>query len=372
MPGMKAIAVHPRVPNSIHLRDIPEPSIDSIPGGRGVLVEVLRVGVDGTDRDILQGLYGAPPPGDDFLVNGHGNLGRVLQVGPHVSSRIRPGSLVVATVRRPGKSIYDAIGMQDMTTDAVYYERGINLLHGYLSERYVEAADFVVPLPETLVSTGCLLEPFTVAEKGIRQAVEIQRRLRVWRPLRACVLGAGSIGLIATALLRLRGVEVVVYSRRPRPYRNSDLAEELGAVYVSSSDTTLPQAAEAHGPFDLMFEATGYGPMAFEAAASLGTDGVLVLASVTGGDTSTTIPADRINQGFVLGNKVMVGTVNAALADFEQGVSDMIAAEAFFPGWLAKLLTTRVAGLDAFQDLADHLLNDKSAIKVFVEVKPAA
>jgi len=366
---MKAIAVHPKVPNSMHVRDVPEPSLDSVPGGRGALVEVIRVGVDGTDRDILEGLYGAPPPGDDYLIAGHENLGRVLDVGPNAGDRIRPGMLVVTTVRRPGKSIYDAIGMQDMTTDAVYYERGINLLHGFMSERYVDAVDFMVPLPDTLAETGCLLEPITVAEKGIRQAVEIQRRLRVWQPRRACVLGAGSIGLIATLLLRLRGVDVTVYSRRPGPYKNSTLAEELGAVYVSSSSTPLDQAATEHGPFDLMIEATGYGPMVFEAAASLGTDGVLVAASVTGGNTTATIPADRINQGFVLGNKVLVGTVNAALEDFEQGVADMIAAEAFHPGWLGKLLTTRVAGFDAYEQLADHLLNDKAAIKTFVEVK---
>ncbi len=372
MPTMKAIAVHPHVPNSMHVRDVPEPSIESVPDGRGVLVEVLRVGVDGTDRDILAGLYGAPPPGADFLIAGHENLGRVLAVGPNVPGRIRPGALVVTTVRRPGTSPYDQIGMQDMTTDRVYYERGINLLHGYMSERYVDDAAYMVLLPESLAETGCLLEPVTVAEKGIRQAFEIQRRLRIWRPRRACVLGAGSIGLIAALLLRLRGVDVVVYSRRPRPYLNSDLAEALGAVYLSSSATTLAQAAADQGPFDLMFEATGYSPMVFEAAANLGTDGVLVVASVTGGNTMATIPADRINQGFVLGNKVMVGTVNAALEDFEQGVADMISAEAFHPGWLARLLTTRIVGLDAYQELADHLLNDKAAIKTFVEVKSQA
>lgn len=368
---MKAIVVHPPRPKSMEVRDVPEPSIESVPNGCGVLVEVLRVAVDGTDRDILEGLYGAPPPGVDYLVAGHENLGRVLQVGPNAPEHIRPGMLVVTTVRRPGKSIYDQIGMQDMTTDTTYYERGINLLHGFMSERYVDDADYMVPLPESLIETGCLLEPITVVEKGIRQAHEVQRRLRVWEPKKACVLGAGSIGLIATLLLALRGIEVTLFSRRPGPYANSELAEELGATYVSSSNTSLEEAAKARGPFDLMFEATGHGPMAFEAAAHLGTDGVLVLCSVTGGNATVTVPADRINQGFVLGNKVMVGTVNAALEDYRQGVADMVQAEAFQPGWLGKLLTTPVHGLDAYQELADHLLNDKSAIKTFVEVKGA-
>ncbi len=68
---MKAIAVIPGKPDSVHLRDIPKPSLEAIPGGRGVLVRVLRVGVDGTDKEINAAEYGAAPPGDDFLVLGH-------------------------------------------------------------------------------------------------------------------------------------------------------------------------------------------------------------------------------------------------------------------------------------------------------------
>jgi threonine dehydrogenase-like Zn-dependent dehydrogenase len=49
---MKAIAVHPGKPGSIHLEDVPKPSIDQVPDGGGVLVRVLRVGVDGTDKEI--------------------------------------------------------------------------------------------------------------------------------------------------------------------------------------------------------------------------------------------------------------------------------------------------------------------------------
>ena len=244
----------------------------------------------------------------------------MLEVGPNVPNTIKPGGLVVSTVRRPGSSLYDQIGLQDFTTDDVYYERGINLLHGYLTERYVEDSAYVVPLPESLREVGVLLEPTTIAEKGINQAFEIQRRIKVWRPRRAAVLGSGTIGLLASLVLRLRGLEVVCCSLQKAPYLNSDLIEELGGTYVSSQDLTLAQAAERHGPFDLMFEATGFSPLAFEAAEALGKNGVLVLASVTGGDRKAEVPTDRINQGFVLGNKVMVGTVNASRDDFERGV----------------------------------------------------
>jgi glucose 1-dehydrogenase len=367
---MKAIAVHPGKPDSIHLEEVPKPSLDQIDGGRGVLVKVLRVGVDGTDKEINAAEYGAAPPGDDFLIIGHENFGVVEEVGPNVPDTIRPDTFVVASVRRPGSSLYGQIGLQDFTTDDVYYERGINLLHGYLTEYYVEDSDFVFPLPESLREVGVLLEPTTVAEKGINHAYEIQRRLKIWQPRRAAVLGSGTIGLLMALAARLRGLEVTVLSLPQKPYRNADLVEELGGVYCSSQERSLAEVSAERGPFDLMMDATGFSPLVWEAAEVLGKNGVLVLSSITGGDRTAEIRSDRINQSFVLGNKVMVGTVNASPTDFSSGVDDLIKAEALFPGWLSNLLTTPIRGLERYQEMIRALTEDRDTIKVFVEVQP--
>src|SRR5262245_55873752 len=99
---MKAIAVFPRKPGSVHLAELPKPSVDAVPGGRGVLIRVLRCGVDGTDKEINAGEYGAAPKGCDFLVLGHENFGYVEAVGGNVSE-VAAGDYVVATVRRPGR-----------------------------------------------------------------------------------------------------------------------------------------------------------------------------------------------------------------------------------------------------------------------------
>jgi threonine dehydrogenase-like Zn-dependent dehydrogenase len=366
---MKAIAVTPGKPNSIHLEEIPEPSVDDVPGGKGVLVQVLRVGVDGTDREINDADYGAAPPGDDFLVIGHENFGRVVEVGPNVPDTISPGGYVVASVRRPGTSIFGKIGLQDFTTDDVYYERGINLLHGYLTEYYVEDSDFVFPLPETLREVGVLLEPTTVAEKGINHAYEIQRRLKVWEPRKALILGSGTIGLLMAMAARLRGLELTVASLPRPPYRNSELVEQLRGIYVSTQDASLAEISEERGPFDLIMDATGFSPIIWEAAEMLGKNGVLVLSSITGGDRKAEINSDAINQSFVLGNKVMVGTVNASPNDFRSGVDDLIKAQAIFPGWLEQLLTTPIPGLEAYDEMIRALTEDSSAIKVYVEVQ---
>jgi threonine dehydrogenase-like Zn-dependent dehydrogenase len=365
--AMRAATIRPGEKDSLQVRDVPRPSVDDIPDGRGVLVRVVRVGLCGTDKEINAAEFGEAPPGDEVLILGHESLGRVEAVGPDAPSTIRPGGLVVAMVRRPGSSAYDRIGMQDMSTSDDYPERGIRRAHGFLAEFYSDDPSYLIPLPESLASVGVLLEPMSIVEKGIRQAFEIQRRLRIWQPARAAVLGAGPIGLLTALALRLRGIEVTVLSRRPAPYLNSELVEAIGGRYASTESTSLAQASEERGPFDIMLESTGFSPLVFEAADVLAANGVLVLASVTGGHRTAEVPTDSINQGFVLSNKVMVGTVNAHRVDFAEGVQDLLRAEAFHPGWLERLLTRRIDGLDG-DAILDFLSDDRGAIKGFVQV----
>ena len=72
----------------------------------------------------------------------------------------------------------------------------------------------------------------------------------------------------------------------------------------------------------------------------------------------------------MLGNKVAVGSVNASLADFERGVQDLSQLELSHPGWLARLLTHRVQGLERYRELIDTLTMGVGAIKVYCEVAP--
>ena len=86
---MKAIAVIPGKSGSVHLAEMPRPSVNEIANGRGVLVKVLRVGVDGTDKEINAAEYGAAPEGYNFLVIGHQSFGQVEEMGPNVTE-VRP------------------------------------------------------------------------------------------------------------------------------------------------------------------------------------------------------------------------------------------------------------------------------------------
>jgi len=208
----------------------------------------------------------------------------------------------------------------------------------------------------------------SVAQKAIEQAYRIQQRLRVWRPKRAAVLGASTLGLLSSLVLRLRGLEVTTFGNTMPPFLNSRLLEELGVRYVSTKETSLTDASTKYGPFDLILEGTGYSPLVFEAMNVLAKNGVLAMVSVTGGSRQLEVPADKINLGFVLGNKVAFGSVNANREYFETGVKDLSTAELQYPGWLKKLLTHPVKGLENFEEIIRLLTDSKGSIKVYCEV----
>lgn len=364
---MKAIAVTPGTPNSVHLTDLPKPHVRDIPNGRGILVKVLKVGVDATDREINDALYGNAPPGFKFLVLGHESFGIVEEVGPAVK-HVQPGDYVTCTVRRPGGSIYDRIGRSDITSEEVYYERGINLLHGFLTEHYVEDAEFVVKMPVGLKHLHVLAEPMSCAAKAVQQAYEAQKRLQVWDPKIAFVTGAGQIGLLSTLALRLRGLEVYTIARGRAPNLKAEIAQGFGATYVSTQDKSLKELAAEVGKPDIIVEATGSSAIAFGAMEVLGHNGVEVWTSITGGQRQVQVPSDNLNLNWVLGNKLLLGSVNANFRHFELGIADLALGEVTYPGVIQRILTTPVQGLDNYREMMRLLVEDKEALKVYVEV----
>src|ERR1700760_2035988 len=92
---MRALTVHPGTKDSLSLADIPEPPESD----GGVLVDGLAIGLCGTDTEIVAAQYGEAPPGSDYLVLGHENLGRVREAP--ADSGFAAGDHVVGFVRRP-------------------------------------------------------------------------------------------------------------------------------------------------------------------------------------------------------------------------------------------------------------------------------
>lgn len=149
---MSAISV-PKEKSSIQVGVTTNPSLDGVPNGRGVLVKVLRIGIDGSD-EIKAGEYGATHPGYDFLVFGHAGFGQVQEVGPNVT-QLKPGDYVVATSRTPYTSERHQIGNEAVSSMSAHDEQGLNLL----TEYYVADACFTAKVPDSLKHLGGLLEP---------------------------------------------------------------------------------------------------------------------------------------------------------------------------------------------------------------------
>jgi len=354
------LAVYPGRPHSLHLASLTLPPL----GPRDVSVKVRRVGVCGTDREIIEGKFGTPPPGSTELVLGHEVLGIVDAVGGDVST-ISPGDLVSATVRRPDTCPSCLAGQPDMCQSLDYTERGIIGLHGFMADRFVDQVDFIVPVPASLEATAVLLEPLSVVEKAVRQAGLIQRRMAAWHPKTAVVLGAGPIGILGTFLLRSRGLDVFTLARTPAPTPASALVTACGATYVSIRETPFRELASALPNIDVILEATGHGPLAFDAMDLLGNSGVLVWLSIIGGDDQSPLPFASILRGHVLGNKVTVGSVNSGLEDFTAGVADLATFERLWPGLTESMITHRLT-LDEASHIGEAVIGSVKTVIEFV------
>jgi threonine dehydrogenase-like Zn-dependent dehydrogenase len=255
-----------------------------------------------------------------------------------------------------------------MTSEQTYYERGINLRHGFLTEAFVDDEEYIVRVPQGLKHLHVLMEPMSCAAKAVHQAYEVQRRLKVWRPRIAYVMGAGQIGLLATLILRLKGLQVYTIARRRPPRLPAELVTAMEATYVSTQDTPIRELVDHTGRPDIIMEATGMSDIVFEGMEILNHNGVLILHSITGGEKQVKVPADKINLEWVLGNKLLVGSVNANREHFESGIRDLALGEMMYPGVIERILTHPVDGLDNYAEMMRLLVEDKDALKVFVNV----
>jgi len=345
---VRAVALFP-AERAVRLVDHPDPGQ---PGRDAVRVRTLEVGVCGTDGELCAFHFGFPPARERYYILGHEAAGIVEEVGADVGG-LRPGDLVVPSVRRPcpaGDCAACRSGNQDFCLTGRYTERGIFGAHGFATERFVEEERFLHRLPGELRWVAVLTEPLTIAEKGLRQYLAIQRRLPWLRDAedgallqgrRALVLGAGPVGLLGAMLLRLRGCEVWVYSREAASSPRAALAGTMGARYLPSGEVAVEALAEEMGGIDLVYEAAGSPALGLAVLEALSPTGVFVLTGATGGGHRLEIGADALLNRMVVRNLVLAGTVNSSHADFVAATGDLAAASRRWPALLPALITGR-------------------------------
>ncbi len=341
---MKAGIVTPGQKDSARLIEMDMPVISS---GQA-LVRLLELGIDGTDIEINRGEYGETPPDKDFIILGHEAVGQIENPG---TTELGKGDFVVPMVRRPDDCVDCQRGQLDMCLVGNYRECGIKGAHGFLREYLAEDVAFLVPVPKELRNIAVLTEPTSIATKGIEQAMEFHNRSA--NPIDiAVVLGAGPLGLLTTALLKLYDYNIYTLDVVPRSSVKAQLVESVGANYVDGNVSSVVSLADKIGNLDLIMEATGNSTVAFQAMSVLGTNGVLCLMGVSTGQKPLEVNASCLNMQMVLGNKMVFGTVSSNRGHFERSVESLIHIEERWPGWLSRLITRRLT-LDKFRDALD-------------------
>jgi threonine dehydrogenase-like Zn-dependent dehydrogenase len=344
-------------------RDDPTPRVVEVsepeaePGE--VTVRVLRVGIDGTDHEVIAGNHGGFPAGSDHMVLGHEAVGVVEDSG---DSELAPGQLVVPTVRRPpasGSNGFFEQGQPDMAPAGQYVERGIDGAHGHMAEYVTAPPDFLVPVPDAFREFGFLVEPLSNAVKAVEHA-EASRSAFEWHPESAIVLGNGPLGLLALAFLRHECYDrLYCLGRRDRPDPTIDIIEQLGATYVDSRETPLSELSDTHEPMDLVVEATGYARHGVESVRALAPNGVAALLGIPPASTFE-LDVGTLHREVVLKNQALVGSVNSHVGHFETARETLADA----PPWFVDELLT---GVFPPEEIAAAFEADRENIKAVVD-----
>ena len=338
---MRAMTVIPGKPGSAELTELPDPE----PREGELLVEPLYLGVCGTDREILEGVHGEPPPGHDRLVLGHELLGRVRDTG----------ELVAGIVRRPDPvpCVCCAKGEWDMCRNGQYTERGIKALDGYGAELVTLEADFAIPIPAELGTLGVLTEPASILAKAWEQIDRISTRACSAHE-RALIIGAGPIGLLGALMGAQRGLELHVLDRATDGAK-PEAVQALGGRYHTGDVTDVAEEIQP----DIVVECTGVAELVAGAMQHTAPGAIVCLAGVASSRTLS-VDVGALNNELVLENDVVFGSVNANRRHFDQAVKSLTDAD---QDWLRRLIT-RTVPLDRWTQALEKGDDD---IKVLVE-----
>ena len=332
---MRAITILPGAPHSARLDEVEEPAET----GGSILVRTRALGICGTDHEILSGLYGTAPRGEERLILGHESLG-VVEAAP-AESGFRRGDHVVGIVRRPDPVPCPACGSGewDMCRNGLYTERGIKELHGFGAERFRIEPDFAVKAEPGLGLRG---RADGARERG-------RKSLGACVPDRAplAVLGARqhpghrrwSDRLLAALIGAQHGLSVHVLDRHktgPKP----KLVRDLGGVHHDST------ASLGDMQFDVVMECTAASPVIVDAIARCAPSGIVCLVGVSSAGRQDEFDIGGFNRKLVLDNGVVFGTVNANRRHYENAARALAKANR---GWLDGLISRRVP-LSRWQD----------------------
>ena len=342
------------------------------------------MGVDGTDYNMVKYSLQDIAEGRNEIIMGHEMVGVVEEVGSNVTS-VSPGDTVAMTVRRGCGICQPCLHNQsDMCMTGLYTERGIHKRDGFFTEFVVDQEQYVVKVPADLAKLAVFTEPLSIAEKGIAQLRTIQSRFPWscehpehdflapdWGGCKiALVLGAGPLGILAAALLRLAEVYTFVVDIVSEDSPKVHLVEQMGANYVDARGKKPKEIVDfccgSSGRLDIVFEASGAAATAVELINYMSRSSIYVMTGIPREELLIQVDAAQLLRQIVRYNQVIVGSVNSNRTHFEMALKDIPIINSRFGGLLEEMITHRFKLWDHDQILS---ATDQKHIKPVIEVE---
>jgi L-iditol 2-dehydrogenase len=270
---MKAVVVE--APNEVSYREVEAPAV----GAGDVLVESRQAGLCRTDIEMMTGVFTDPRWVRFPVIPGHEWAGTVVDVGANVDS-VRVGDRVVC------EGFILCHRCRRCRSGETQWCENIEALGFTRPGGYAQ----LVSVPERVVhrlpdhvsfDAGVLVEPASVVLHGLEKAGPVPGEA-------VGVIGVGTLGALAIALLRLQSPSrIVAYGIREEEL---ELARQLGANEVVLAGDGAPAEAE----LDLVVETAGV-PVAVTLATQVcRPGGRAVLLGIAGEGRTLTLPSDLL------------------------------------------------------------------------------
>lgn len=373
---MKAVGLK-KNEKGIFTFDIPKPEIQN---DDDVVLKILETGIDGTDLLLYHEHMVDAAENEDVLVLGHESVGMVESTGKNVTA-VSPDDVVVPTVRR-GCGICTSClsGKSDYCFSGLYKEHGIHKLHGFLTEYTKSAEEYIVKVTHEERPYAVWTEPMSIVEKSFEQMKIVQSRLPASCPhthhewsdeewggcKTAIVVGAGPLGFLATAYLRLSGAEVYVIEIVPEDHAKVQMVKRLGAHYIDGRAFAPASIAAALEHIDIIFEASGASQIALDLIAIMSRNSAYIMTGIP-----RKVPHEVCTDGnmilrtIVRLNIVIIGSVNGNREHFIAGLQTLGKIQERYNGILTDAITHRFA-LSDYQRAFD--LHDPKQLKIVFDI----
>jgi L-idonate 5-dehydrogenase len=245
---MNACVIHGA--KNLQIENRPEPS----PGTGEVLVKFGAGGICGSDLHYYHegrvGNFALREP----MILGHEVAGEVVKIGNGVT-KIRPGQRVAVNPTRPCLHCpYCLSGRSNLCQNVRFYGSASRFPHvqGGFADLFIASEDQCEPVPDFMsYPAAACAEPLAVTLHAVARAGSLLGR-------RVLVTGAGPIGILTVAAVRLAGAaEIVITDLFDEPLA---VAVQMGAtrvVNVKTAAVELQSLMQDGGYFDAAIEASG-------------------------------------------------------------------------------------------------------------------